>query len=50
MADYKGIKGFKVQSLASDPSNPIEGQVWYNTTTALLKFYDGSTVKTVTIS
>ena len=38
MADYKGIKGFKVQSLASDPSNAIEGQVWYNTTTNLLKY------------
>jgi len=37
MADYKGIKGFKVQSLASDPSAPI-GQVWYNTTTNVLKY------------
>ena len=26
MADYKGIKGFKVQSLASDPTL-VEGQV-----------------------
>jgi hypothetical protein len=37
MADYKGIKGFKVQSLASDPSGP-EGQVWYNTATNVLKY------------
>ena len=37
MADYKGIKGFKVQSLASDPSGP-EGQVWYNTASAALKY------------
>jgi len=37
MAEYKGIKGFKVQSLASDPSGP-EGQVWYNTATNLLKY------------
>jgi len=50
MATYKGIKGYKVQSLASDPSSPIEGQIWYNTTTALLKFYNGSTVRTVTTS
>ena len=26
MADYKGIKGFTVQSLATDPSTP--GAVW----------------------
>ena len=37
MADYKGIKGFKVQSLASDPSL-VEGQVWYNTTSGALKY------------
>jgi len=37
MANYKGIKGFKVQSLASDPSVPI-GQVWYNTTSNALKY------------
>jgi hypothetical protein len=39
MAEYIGIKGSNVQSLASDPSNPIEGQVWYNTTGAVLKGY-----------
>jgi len=37
MADYITIKGTNVPSLASDPSNPIEGQVWYNTTSAVLK-------------
>ena len=39
MADYKGIKGFKVQSLASDPtaSASTAGQVWYNTTSNTLK-------------
>jgi len=50
MAAYKEIKGFKVQSLASDPSNPIEGQVWFNTTTFALKFYTGSATETVTVS
>ena len=49
MADYKGIKGFKVQSLASDPTGP-EGQVWYNTATTALKYYNGSTARTVTVS
>jgi|TARA_R100001143_G_C3246914_1_gene81737 hypothetical protein len=48
MATIKGIKGVKVQSLGSDPSPLIEGMVWYNTGTGLLKFYNGSTTKTVT--
>ena len=49
MATYRGIKGFKVQSLASDPSDP-EGQVWYRTDTGALKFYNGSSAQTVTVS
>ena len=36
MAEYKGIKGFKVQSLGSDPS--IVGQTWYNTSSNTLKY------------
>jgi len=40
MANYKGIKGFKVQSLASDPTL-VEGQVWYNTTGNALKYLAG---------
>jgi len=38
MAEYKGIKGFKVQSLASDPSPAVVGQVWYNTAGSALKY------------
>ena len=37
MADYKGIKGFKVESLASDPT-ANEGQIWYNTASYALKY------------
>ena len=40
MADYKGIKGFKVQYLSADPSNPIIGQTWYNDTSKALKFQE----------
>jgi len=50
MANYKAIKGFRVECLASDPSNPIAGQTWFNTTSGTLKFYDGSSTKTVTTS
>ena len=37
MANYKGIKGYKVQSRASDPT-ANEGQVWYNTASSTLKY------------
>ena len=37
MAEYKTIKGFKVENLASDPT-ANEGQVWYNTTSSALKY------------
>jgi len=50
MATYKSINGYRVQSVASDPSNPVQGEVWYNTATGLLKYYTGSTTKTVTVS
>ena len=50
MATYTATKGVKVLSLASDPSNLVEGTVWYNTTSGALKFYDGSSTKTVTVS
>jgi hypothetical protein len=39
MADYKGIKGFTIQTIAGDPPAPILGQVWYNTTSNVLKGY-----------
>ena len=38
MADYKALKGFNVESLAADPSVKTSGQVWYNTTGAVLKY------------
>jgi len=39
MATYKGIKGVKVQSLASDPpAAQSVGQLWYNTTSNELKY------------
>ena len=37
MATYKEIKGTQIEVLASDPSNPIEGQVWFNSTDNVLK-------------
>jgi hypothetical protein len=40
MATYYGTYGQKVQYLASDPSDPQIGQVWYNSTSATLKVRD----------
>ena len=37
MATYKEIRGTQIEAVASDPSNPVEGQVWYNTTSQSLK-------------
>ena len=37
MTTYKEIKGTQIEAVASDPSNPVEGQVWYNTTSNVLK-------------
>ena len=37
MATYKEIKGTNIEAVSSDPSTPITGQVWYNTTSNVLK-------------
>ncbi len=37
MAEYKEIHGTNIEVVSSDPSNPINGQVWYNTTSQTLK-------------
>ena len=39
MATYKEIYGTNVEVLGSDPSNPVEGQIWYNSTSQTLKGY-----------
>ena len=50
MATYKGIQGYNIDVVSSDPANPKTGQVWYNTTSDTLKFYNGSSTQTVTAS
>ena len=37
MATYRSIVGQKIKKVTSDPSNPIEGQMWYNSTSGSLK-------------
>ena len=37
MADYKTLHGSNIEVVSSDPSNPVGGQVWYNTTSNVMK-------------
>ena len=37
MATYKEIHGTNIEVLTSDPANPVVGQIWYNSTSNLLK-------------
>jgi hypothetical protein len=41
MSTYYQIFGGKINVLSSDPSNPVEGQMWYNTTSEVLKYRVG---------
>ena len=42
MVAYTGAKGGKVQNFSSDPTNPYVGQVWYNSTSSVLKVASSS--------
>ena len=48
MATYIVLKGITIPSLASDPANPVEGQVWFNTTSQTMKGYNGTSNVTFT--
>jgi len=37
MATYKEIHGTNIEVVSSDPSNPVEGQLWYNSTSNRVK-------------
>ena len=37
MVTYKAEHGFQIKHRSSDPSNPIEGEIWYNSSTQTLK-------------
>ena len=39
MATYKGIKGFNIQTVSSDPPAPFIGEVWYNSASATVKYF-----------
>jgi len=37
MSTYKALVGKKIKSVSSDPSDSVDGQMWYNTTTQSLR-------------
>ena len=37
MATYKEIIGTNIETVTTDPANPVGGQVWYNSTSQTLK-------------
>jgi hypothetical protein len=37
MTTYKELKGTNIEAVSSDPSNPVIGQVWYNSTDQVVK-------------
>ena len=43
MTTYYETKGQKIQVLATDPSETIEGQIWYNSTSNTLKVFKNLT-------
>jgi len=44
MTNYTGIQGQNILIVSSDPANPVEGQIWYNTTSNTLKDYQSVVV------
>jgi len=44
MATYKEIRGTHILSVTSDPPSPVNGQMWYNSTTKTLKGFTSSPV------
>lgn len=36
-----------IQNLASDPASPVQGQVYYNTASDVIKYYDGAAWQTI---
>ena len=47
---HNNADGTQLPSPAADPGTPTEGQVWYNSTTNQIKFFDGSSVQSLGVA
>ena len=43
MATYLGTHGNRIQNYTTDPSNPIQGEVWYDETANTIRFEGATT-------
>jgi hypothetical protein len=50
MATYITLRGVTIPVLASDPSNLVTGDIWFNSTSGTIKGYNGSSTVTFTAS
>jgi hypothetical protein len=51
MATYTEIKGRKIETISGNPSNPTDGQVWYDSASATFKYITtAAAIKTITQS
>jgi len=48
MAAYITLHGCTIQTIAGDPANPVEGQVWYDSASNTLLGYNGTSNVTFT--
>ena len=50
MTTYITIQGQSVIVVSTDPANPKEGQIWYNSTSNVWKILANGIIKTLTVS
>ena len=50
MSVFRTIQGFAIRSYAGNPANPLEGQIWYNSSTQKLMCRNNSATLTITTS
>jgi hypothetical protein len=43
------LKTARLENLAADPGTPVVGQVWYNTVSKYIKYYDGTAVVQIAV-